>query len=53
MKSGLRVEEQEMTRRVGKNVDKARKLVESRAYTLTEAAEILKKAHFVKFDETV
>jgi large subunit ribosomal protein L1 len=42
-----------MARRVGKNVDKARKLVEKRAYTLAEAAEVLKKAHFTKFDETV
>lgn len=42
-----------MARRVGKNVDRARKLVEPRMYTLDEAAEVLKKAHFVKFDETV
>ncbi|MGB7024219.1 MAG: 50S ribosomal protein L1 [Candidatus Acidiferrales bacterium] len=37
----------------GKNIEKARKLVEARAYKLGEAAELLKKAHFVKFDETV
>jgi large subunit ribosomal protein L1 len=37
----------------GKNIEKARKLVEARAYKLGEAAEVLKKAHFVKFDETV
>ena len=42
-----------MTRRVGKNVDRARKLVEPRLYTLAEAAEVIKKAHFAKFDETV
>ncbi len=37
----------------GKNIEKARKLVEARAYKLGEAAALLKKAHFVKFDETV
>jgi len=37
----------------GKNIEKARKLVEARAYKLGEAAVLLKKAHFVKFDETV
>src|ERR1700719_394947 len=37
----------------GKNIDKARKLVEARPYNLEEAAELLRKAHFVKFDETV
>jgi large subunit ribosomal protein L1 len=37
----------------GKNIEKARKLVEPRAYHLEEAAELLRKAHFVKFDETV
>src|SRR5690349_23983064 len=37
----------------GKNIDRARKLVEARAYKLEEAAELLRKAHFVKFDETV
>src|SRR6202034_4100560 len=40
--------------RVGrKNIDRARKLVEARPYKLEEAAELLRKAHFVKFDETV
>ena len=29
------------------------KLVEPRPYKLEEAAELLRKAHFVKFDETV
>jgi len=42
-----------MARKVGKNTDKARKLVEARPYRLAEAAEVLKKAHFAKFDETV
>src|SRR6202451_1164364 len=37
----------------GKNIDKARKLVEARPYKLEEAAELLRKAHYVKFDETV
>jgi large subunit ribosomal protein L1 len=37
----------------GKNIDRARKLVEARPYRLEEAAELLRKAHFVKFDETV
>jgi large subunit ribosomal protein L1 len=37
----------------GKNIDKARKFVEARPYKLEEAAELLRKAHFVKFDETV
>jgi large subunit ribosomal protein L1 len=37
----------------GKNIERARKLVEPRNYKLEEAAELLKKAHYVKFDETV
>jgi large subunit ribosomal protein L1 len=37
----------------GKSIDRARKLVEARVYHLEEAAELLRKAHFVKFDETV
>src|ERR1700726_1546349 len=37
----------------GKNIDRARKQVEARPYKLEEAAELLRKAHFVKFDETV
>ena len=36
-----------------KDIDRARKLVEARPYKLEEAAELLRKAHFVKFDETV
>ncbi|HKW89392.1 MAG TPA: 50S ribosomal protein L1 [Candidatus Acidoferrales bacterium] len=42
-----------MNRKGGKNIEKARKQVEARAYKLGEAAELLKKAHFAKFDETV
>ncbi len=42
-----------MSRKVGKNTEKARKLVEARPYGLAAAAELLKKAHFAKFDETV
>src|SRR6202142_3172304 len=37
----------------GKNIDRARKMVEARPYRLQEAAEVLRKAHFVKFNETV
>src|SRR6202051_1784963 len=37
----------------GKNIDRARKLIEARPYQLEEADELLRKAHFVKFDETV
>lgn len=37
----------------GKNIDRARKLVEARFYRFEEAAKLLRKAHFVKFDETV
>jgi large subunit ribosomal protein L1 len=42
-----------MSRNGGKNIERARKLVEARSYKLAEAAELLKKAHFAKFDETV
>jgi len=34
-------------------VEKARKLVEVRPYKLGEAAELLKKTHHTKFNETV
>jgi large subunit ribosomal protein L1 len=37
----------------GKNIEKARKLVEARPYRFEEAAELLRKAHYSKFDETV
>jgi len=42
-----------MAKKPGKNITKARTLIEARAYKLTEASEAIKKAHFVKFDETV
>ena len=42
-----------MSRKGGKNIDRARKQVEARAYRLPEAAEVLKKVHYAKFDETV
>jgi large subunit ribosomal protein L1 len=42
-----------MSRKPGKKTEIARKQVEARPYTLAEAAAVLKKAHFVKFDETV
>jgi len=40
-------------RKPGKKTENARKFIEARPYSLAEAAEALKKAHFVKFDETV
>src|ERR1700758_3565174 len=42
-----------MARKAGKNITKARAQIEARPYKLAEAAELLRKAHFVKFDETV
>jgi large subunit ribosomal protein L1 len=42
-----------MSRKPGKKTEAARKNVEARPYSLAEAAAVLKKAHFVKFDETV
>lgn len=42
-----------MSRTAGKKIEGARKLVERRPYKLQEAAELLKKAKFSKFDETV
>ncbi len=42
-----------MAKKPGKNVEKARKLVEARPYKLVEATELLKKAHHTKFNETV
>jgi large subunit ribosomal protein L1 len=39
--------------RTGKNIEKARGLVEHRPYTLPDAVPLLKKARFAKFDETV
>ena len=37
----------------GKNIEKARKAVEPRPYTLQEAVPLLQKVKFAKFDETV
>jgi large subunit ribosomal protein L1 len=37
----------------GKHVENARKLVEARPYKLAEAAELIKKTHHTKFNETV
>jgi large subunit ribosomal protein L1 len=42
-----------MARPTGKNMDKARKAVESRFYKLDEAVGLLSKVKFAKFDETV
>ncbi len=42
-----------MTRSAGKNIEKARKTVEARAYRLLEAAQLLKSVKYAKFDETV
>ena len=42
-----------MAKKVSKNVEKARKSIEARPYKFGEAAEAIKKAHYVKFDETV
>ena len=42
-----------MSRKPGKNVEKARKALEQRPYTLAEAVPLLQKVKFAKFDETV
>lgn len=42
-----------MSRKSGKKIENARKQVEARPYRLAEAAALLKKTHFTKFDETV
>ena len=42
-----------MSKKEGKNIAKARALVEPRPYLLTEAVPLLQKAKYVKFDETV
>ncbi|MGI9101047.1 MAG: 50S ribosomal protein L1 [Terriglobales bacterium] len=42
-----------MSRKPGKNVQKARAAVESRPYPLAEAVPLLQKVKFAKFDETV
>ena len=42
-----------MSRKVSKNVAKARAAVENRPYALQEAVPLLQKVKFAKFDETV
>jgi len=42
-----------MPKKAGKHFEKARKQVEARPYKLLEAAELLKKTHHTKFNETV
>jgi large subunit ribosomal protein L1 len=42
-----------MSNKPGKKIVNARKHIEARPYTLLEAADALKRAHFVKFDESV
>jgi large subunit ribosomal protein L1 len=42
-----------MSRKLGKNVAKARAAVEKRPYDLQEAVPLLQKVKFAKFDETV
>jgi large subunit ribosomal protein L1 len=40
-------------KKYGKNMETARKKVEARPYKLAEAAELIKKTHHTKFNETV
>jgi len=40
-------------RKAGKNIEKARKAVESRAYALRDAVPLLQQVKYAKFDETV
>src|SRR6201981_3830651 len=40
-------------KKAGKNIDKARKAVEQRPYTLADAVPLLQKVKYAKFDETV
>jgi len=42
-----------MSRKAGKNIEKARTAVEKRPYTLSEAMPLLQKVKYAKFDETV
>src|SRR5438093_11109015 len=42
-----------MAKKAGKHVENARKKVEARPYKLADAAELLKKKHHTKFNETV
>src|SRR6476620_1889119 len=40
-------------KKAGKNIEKARKAVEQRPYTLADTVTLLQKVKFAKFDETV
>jgi large subunit ribosomal protein L1 len=42
-----------MSTRVGKNIERARQMIERRPYSLPEAVALLQKARFARFDETV
>jgi large subunit ribosomal protein L1 len=42
-----------MAKKISKNIEKARALVEQRPYAISEAIPLLQKAKFAKFDETV
>lgn len=42
-----------MTKKSGKHVENARKMVEARPYKLAEASDLIKKTHHTKFNETV
>lgn len=42
-----------MTKKYGKKMENVRKLVEPRPYKLADAAELIKKTHHTKFNETV
>ena len=42
-----------MARHTGKNIEKARKAVESRPYKLDEAVSLLSRVKYTKFDETI
>ena len=42
-----------MSRKAGKNIEKARTAVENRPYALSEAVPLLQKLKYAKFDETV
>ena len=42
-----------MAKKSGKHMENARKKVEARPYKLAEAAELLKKTHHTKFNESV
>jgi len=52
MRGGRQKEESHM-KKSGKNIEKARKAVEKRPYSLNDAVPLLQKVKFAKFDETV